>query len=131
MARRVNAYINFEYRYIGKNGTSFEGSGVTINVSDHGALLLMPHTDIDPGMRIDLLFNVRGYLTCDPPLQIHLPEKRSGSFPGAEENENYLFGDGEKAIRVSAMVMRIQQLEGLYSSSELSFGIAVAFTNRR
>lgn len=51
---RSNVYLNFEYRFVGRNRTARSGKGITINVGQRGALLLMPADGLDAGRVLEL-----------------------------------------------------------------------------
>jgi hypothetical protein len=116
-AERLNVYLQFEYRYCGSSGARFEGRGVTINMSKHGAFLLMPAWDLSEGQQVELLFGVEE--GDESALLRAFAARPEGGPPW-----------GERLVRTTAIVARVQPLEGFPTSSLDRCGVAVIFVRQ-
>jgi hypothetical protein len=116
-AERLNVYLQFEYRYCGSSGARFEGKGVTINMSRHGAFLLMPAWDLSEGQQVELLFSMEE--SDESALLRAFPSRPDGGLPW-----------GERLVRTTAIVVRVQPLEEFPASSLDYCGVAVIFVRQ-
>lgn len=123
-SERFNMYVRFDFRCRSADGTLLGGSGVTINVSASGALLLMPAAGIEVGASLELLLNWDGRIHDERGgLQAKLALRRGAGEPGPGCTPP----GGERLVKVRAVVVRIQPLDGFDPTDSSRRGISVGF----
>lgn len=116
---RSNVYLNFEYRFVGRNRTARSGMGITINVGQRGALLLMPADGLDAGRVLELKIKMDAlYMSA-------LQEEWDAPFRGGGADQLPMWRE------MRARVVSIQPLDQLGFLGGNYTGVAIAFDDGR